>query len=140
DGVLREFAGFGRVVEDQLGDETAATLRITSSFHIGLDPEHRQEPATLQDRQRLRALRGRMYRQERLGCDGSPQPNAPYDRLEQLWTVVSEETPGGRVDIPRLISTTRSQCEREQNELAVITTTNLQWDTAGNVTQVVDMA
>ena len=88
DGVLREFAGFGRVVQDQLGDETAPTLLVVTSFHIGVDSANMQEPTTIELRKNLRALRGRSYGKERLGLDGSPHQNLPYDRIEQAWAVI----------------------------------------------------
>jgi RHS repeat-associated protein len=140
DGVLREFAGFGRVIQDQLGDETAPTLRVVTWFHVGVDPTNMQEPTTIELRKHLRALRGRSYRKERLGLDGSPQENLPYDRVEQTWTVISEQTPGGIVDIPRLLTTTRTQFEREPDALAIIATANTQWDAFGNVTETVETA
>ena len=140
DGVLREFAGFGRVVQDQLGDETAPTLRVVTWFHIGVDPANMQEPTTIDLRKNLRALRGRSYRKERLGLDGSPHQNLPYDRIEQAWAVISEQTPGGIVDIPRLLTTTRTQFEREPNPLGIIATNNTQWDTFGNVIETVETA
>src|SRR5438874_2737362 len=52
DGMLREFAGFGRVDEDQVGDVTAPTRRTTRWFHIGLNPNQPQEPATIEERRR----------------------------------------------------------------------------------------
>ncbi len=135
DGVLREFAGFGRVDEDQLGDATAPTLRTTRSFHIGLDREQSQEPRTIEERRRLRAIRGRMFLQERYGLDGSPEEVLPYERLEQEWTITSVPTSGGPVDIPRLAKTTQSTFERAPNPAAVITTTNTAFDDAGNVSE-----
>ena len=102
--------------------------------------QHARTRTTIELRKNLRALRGRSYGKERLGLDGSPHQNLPYDRIEQAWAVISEQTPGGIVDIPRLLTTTRTQFEREANPLAIIATNNTQWDAFGNVTETVETA
>ena len=102
--------------------------------------QHASTWTTIELRKNLRALRGRSYRKERLGLDGSPHQNLPYDRIEQAWAVISEQTPGGIVDIPRLLTTTRTQFEREANPLAIIATNNTQWDAFGNVIETVETA
>jgi RHS repeat-associated protein len=134
DGVLREFAGFGRVDEDRLGDEIAPTLRTTTRYHIGVDPNTMGEPQTRDERLRLRALRGRPYRQERFGLDGSAQQGLPYDRLDQDWTVVSQPTAGGTINIPRLLSSRRSNFERTAGVASVVTVSNTAWDANNNLT------
>jgi RHS repeat-associated protein len=133
DGVLREFAGFGRVDMDELGDETAPTLRTTTWFHIGVDPANPGGPLPIEERRRLRASRGRVYRKERFGLDGSPQSSQPYDRLEQTWSVATEQTAGGTVYLPRLTGTTNWIIEREPAPVAAVVTTDTAWDAAGNV-------
>lgn len=135
DGILREFAGFGRVEEEQQGDATAPTLRTATWYHIGVDPTDPREPATLEERRRWRAIRGRIYRQERYGLDGSPAESLPYDRLEQRWSVMSEGTPGRTIDIPRQDGTTRTLLERAATPASVITTSNIARDAHGNVTE-----
>ena len=51
----------------------------------------------------------------------------------------SEQTPQDRLVIfCFLLTTTRTQFEREANPLAVITTNNTQWDAFGNVTETVE--
>ncbi len=137
DGVLREFAGFGRVDEDQLGDPGIPTLRTTSWFHIGVDPANLTAPLTNDDRARLRAIRGRLYRQERYGLDGSPQQGLAYDRLEQSWTVLTEATAGGPVYRPRLSTILRSTIERAITVAATSRTDNVVFDATGNVTEAV---
>jgi RHS repeat-associated protein len=134
DGVLREFCGFGRVDVDQIGDQTAPTLRTTTRYHIGLDPNTMAEPRTLEERRRLRALRGRPYRQARYGLDGSAQQNLPYDVLEQDWTVAATPTAGGTVYSPRMLTSRRSNFERGPSAASILTTTNNAWDANGNVT------
>jgi RHS repeat-associated protein len=135
DGVLREFAGFGRVDEDQLGDSSAPTLRVTTWFHIGVNPDQTEATLTTDERLRLRAVRGRIYRQERYGLDGSPQQDAPYDRLEQQWDVTTVNTPGGAVQIPRLASNSRANLERAATPAAIIKIRNVTWDANGNITE-----
>lgn len=135
DGMLREFAGFGRVDEDRQGDETSPTLRTTTWFHVGIDPARPDDRLSPDERRSLRAIRGRIYQQERFGLDGSPLQGAPYDQLLQRWEVSTEPTPGGPVDVPRLVTTVRSVLERAAAPAAMITTTNLTWDSLGNVTE-----
>lgn len=133
DGVLREFAGFGRVDEDQIGDDTAPTLRSTTWFHIGIE-DRPEATLTTEDRLRLRAIRGRIYRQEVYGLDGSPQQAAPYSRLEQQWTVSRVETIGGPVYVPRLAVNIRGNFERAATAASIITTTNVARDANENIT------
>jgi RHS repeat-associated protein len=131
DGVLRELAGFGRVEQDDHGDSSIPTLRTTTWFHNGIDPEQPVEPQTAALRQRHRAIRGRIHRQERRGLDGSPLQDIPYDRLEQKWIVVED----GEIMIPRLASTVRTTFERAAAPAAVLTTNNVAWDEHGNVVE-----
>ena len=131
DGVLREFAGFGRVDQRDVGDAGIPTLLTTSYFHTGIDPSAPQPPLDEATRRRLRAIRGRMYRRERYGEDASPQEVLPYDRLEHTWEVVTE---AGQIQIPRLLSTVQSQLDRQPAPAAIVTTTNAAWDAHGNIT------
>jgi RHS repeat-associated protein len=131
DGVLREFAGFGRVEQDEHGDASIPTLRTTTWFHNGVDPEQPTEPQTTALRHRRRAIRGRIYRQERHGLDGSPAQDMPYDRLEQKWIVVED----GDIMVPRLSSSVRTTFERAAAPAAVLTTNNVAWDEHGNLVE-----
>jgi RHS repeat-associated protein len=135
DGVLREFAGFGHVDEDQVGDASIPTLRTTSWFNIGVDPANPTALLTRDDRSRLRAIRGRLYRQERYGLDGSPQQGLAYDRLEQTWTVQTENTAGSPVHRPQLTTILRSTVERNIIAAATLRTDNVSFDANGNVTE-----
>jgi RHS repeat-associated protein len=134
DGVLREFAGFGRVDQDDIGDASIPTLRTTSWFHIGVDPDHPQAPMTMQERRRLRAIRGRIFRQERYGMDGTSLQSMPYDRTEQQWSVDSVDTAASRVDIPKVAKTVQTSFERRAGPASVMTTTNAAFDANGNIT------
>ena len=135
DGLLREFAGFGRVDQEEIGDTNSPTLRTTTWFHTGIDESQTESTMQLAERRRLRAIRGRIFRQERYGLDGSAQQNAPYDRLDQRWNVETVDTLFGVIYVPRLISIVRSNFERSTAPASVITTTNIAWDTDGNVTE-----
>jgi RHS repeat-associated protein len=144
DGRLREFAGFGRVDEDQLSDEASPTLRTTSWYHNGILSDQTEVLLTLTERQRQRAIRGRMYRQERYGLDGSPVQDLPYDRQEQEWVVTEEaldsnpNQPSERIYIPRLQRSIRTTFERQSEPVGSITTENQAWDEFGNVTRSVE--
>jgi RHS repeat-associated protein len=143
DGPLREFCGFGRVEEEQSGDEAIAALRTVSWFHNGLDfeaPGGPCEPATLDRRRRLRALRGRLLRQERYGLDGSPQEPYPYDRRETEWQVLVEGDAGHPVYVPRQLSSINTIFERRPTPAAIIVSRNLGWDTYGNPTEALETA
>ncbi|MEZ4684286.1 MAG: toxin TcdB middle/N-terminal domain-containing protein, partial [Caldilineaceae bacterium] len=144
DGVLREFAGFGRVEQDQLGDTSVATLRTTSWFHLGLDPNKPGEPPEV-TRRHFRAIRGRLVQRER------SSPNAPdgavlFDRLEQEWIVAEEHIADQHIGEEQNSTTTiyvpRLASMRETNldgatAVSTIETTNLSWDAFGNVTETV---
>lgn len=123
DGVLREFCGFGRVEADEIGDATAPTLRTTRWFHTGT--HEGQEPDTTEDRRRARAIRGRLYREERATTDGTA-----FDLVEQRWEVADG------VDstvVPRLRRVTRSTLEGGQQPVSWIESEQLEWDLDGNV-------
>ncbi|HUZ03055.1 MAG TPA: toxin TcdB middle/N-terminal domain-containing protein [Thermomicrobiaceae bacterium] len=134
DGALREFAGFGRVERQDLGDDSIPTLSTVTDLHNGVDPANPVEPGTLEERHRLRAIRGRIYRQERYGLDGSPAQPRPYDRTEFAWQVTTENTTAGPVAVPRQQAKTDTLFERAAAPASVVTTTNLTWDGFGNIT------
>ncbi len=135
EGVLREFVGFGRVEQDQIGDASVPTLRTTDWFHVGLDPEHPGEPLDLTTRRRLRALRGRLLRRER-GAPDAGGAVVVFDRLEQDWAV--DDVPDGEVSVfrPRLVRQRETTLEGAATG-TMVTTTNLRWDTFGNVLETV---
>ena len=133
DGVVREFAGFGWVDQYDDGDAGIPTLLTSSYFHIGVDPAHPAVPLDDTARQTLRAIRGRLYRRDRYGLDGSAAATNPYDRSEWDWTVVTDATAGGAVYVPRLARTVQTVFERAASAVSTITTTNAAWDANGNV-------
>src|SRR6185295_18844259 len=139
-GVLREFAGFGRVEMDEVGDETQPTLRTTTWFHNGGHPESGAEPRTSAERHRWRALRGRIRRRERSGPDGGPSAAFPYDLFEQAWIVAEEDLAGQPVYLPRLKATIETAFERDPGSPAVVTNTNVAWDALGNIVETLETA
>jgi RHS repeat-associated protein len=134
DGTLREFAGFGQVDQRDLGDTGIPTLLTSSFFHVGVDPDAPRAPLDDATRQRLRAIRGRLYRRDRYGEDGTAAESLPYDRLENSWDVLTQTTPSGQIQVPRLLSTTATQFERGTQPAAVVTTVNSAWDANQNIT------
>lgn len=130
DGVLREVCGFGRVESDDVGDASVATLYTTRWFHTGLLPDGK-EPVTRAERSLRRAIRGRLFRQERAGQDGRL-----FDRYEQDWEVGSATA--GQTVVPHLRRTTRSVFEGGTVAASRIITEQIAWDEDGNVTEAVE--
>ncbi|HEU4846269.1 MAG TPA: toxin TcdB middle/N-terminal domain-containing protein, partial [Burkholderiaceae bacterium] len=127
DGALREVCGFGRVETDDVGDAAVASLHTVRWFHTGLRADG-GEPATQAERRRLRAVRGRLLRQDRLDEAG-----ACYDRIEQSWTVADGALAG--TVRPRLEGSVRSSYEGGAAPASWIVTEQLEWDADGNVTK-----
>lgn len=140
DGVLREFAGFGQVDQEDIGDLSIPTLLTSSWFHIGIDPLAPQAHLDEEERHKLRAIRGRCYKRERYGEDSSELAPLPYDRTEYLWDVTASSTLAGSVYIPRLVKTTTTTFERGASPASVITSTNSNWDSNGNVIDATEVA
>jgi len=140
DGVLREFAGFGQVEQQDIGDTSIPTLRTLSWFAIGVDPAAPAAPLDDATRQRLRAIRGRLYRRERYGVDGSADAALPYDRVEYDWQALTETGAPAPVYIPRLLSIVRTIFERTGTAGRIVTTTNTAWDAAQNITDTTETA
>lgn len=126
DGVLREVCGFGRVESEDIGDAAVASLRTVRWFHTGLRADG-DEPATRAERSRLRAVRGRLLRQDRLDEAG-----ACYDRIEQSWSV-TDGVLAGTVRA-RLERSVRAAYEGGATPISWIDTEQLGWDSDGNVT------
>lgn len=136
DGVLREFAGFGIVVDTLIGDDVAPSLQTVSTFATGLDPATGTEPATTADRLRWRAIRGRLVERARYGPDGSPLATFPFDITTWQW----QSDIDGPAFIPRLTGQVQAAYERQPAPVATLTTANVSFDAAGNVTETVQTA
>jgi RHS repeat-associated protein len=136
DGPLREFAGYGTVVDTLLGDDVAPSLQTVSTFAIGTDPQTGSEPVTMTDRLRWRAIRGRLLEQARYGPDGTAAASLPYDITTQRWRIDQD----GPAYLPRLLAQTKETYERQPTPASVITTTNVSFDNDGNVTESVQTA
>ncbi|MBI4900573.1 MAG: hypothetical protein HY829_08875, partial [Actinobacteria bacterium] len=131
DGVLREVCGFGRVTSREPGDENVATLVTTRWFSTGLLADG-SEPVTLAARERARASRGRMLRQERATDDGHL-----FDRFEQSWRV--DDGVHGTLT-PRLVRSTRAVLEGGASPVSRIVTEQTAWTADGSVTSAVERA
>ena len=136
DGMLREFAGFGTVVDTLIGDDVAPSLQTVSTFATGLDPATGTEPATTADRLRWRAIRGRLLERAHYGPDGSPSATFPFDITTWQWRVDID----GPAFVPRLTGQVQAAYERQPAPVSTLTTTNVSFDAAGNVTQTVQTA
>lgn len=137
DGILREFAGFGRVERLETGDATAPRLLETTWFLNGRTVAG-DEPRTRDERMALRALRGRLLRQERSSPDGTPQQALPFDRLEQTWIAEPVVSDAGIFHRPRLVQSVRTVFERTAGPVTRQTTVNTAWDDEGNVTDSIE--
>jgi RHS repeat-associated protein len=123
DGVLREVCGFGEVETIDVGDADVGTLVTTRWFHTG--SVDGGEPATVAERRRARAIRGRIRRVERRAENGTL-----FDRADSDWEVVD----GMSTVVPRLVRTTRSVYEGADDPVSRVVTEQLAWDDNGNVT------
>ncbi len=127
DPVLREFCGFARVEQHDLGDEHTPGLQTVRAFDVGSAGD---VPAfsTLADRRRARATRGRLLSVER-----SDEAGNVFDRIEYEWEVADTERPD--VLRPRQRRMTTSVIEGGAAPASWIVTENLAWDENGNLTQ-----
>ena len=66
DPATRTFLGFGQVDSDQLGDESCPTLRVETTFHLGLDPSDPTRPLFGDEALQLGALRRKAARHDHL--------------------------------------------------------------------------
>ena len=136
DGLLREFAGFGTVVDTLIGDAVAPSLQTVSTFATGLDPATGAEPVTTAERLRWRAIRGRLVERARYGPDGSPQATFPFDISTWQWRVDVD----GPAFLPRLTGQVQATYERQPAPVSTLTTSNVSFDAAGNVTETLQTA
>ncbi|MFI5584431.1 SpvB/TcaC N-terminal domain-containing protein [Amycolatopsis sp. NPDC051758] len=98
------FTGFGRVVQDELGDDHAPTLRTVRWF--GAD--------------------GFLHQEEKYGLDGSPDEDRPYRRVEHTrrpkWTR-SVTTEFERREKPVSVTTTETAFDAAGNPTREVETT-----------------
>jgi RHS repeat-associated protein len=127
DTELREFCGFARVEEHDIGDDHTPGLATVRIFNVGLRSDG-SEPPTLAERRRARAIRGRLLSVERSDEDGNV-----FDRIEYEWELADTDNPA--VVRPRQRGMTTSVLEGGAAPVSWITTENLAWDADGNLTQ-----
>ncbi|HPU43471.1 MAG TPA: toxin TcdB middle/N-terminal domain-containing protein [Dictyoglomaceae bacterium] len=136
DGISRDFAGFGMVEVEEVGDDSVPTMLTRNWHHLGLDPNDYTRYLSDLERSRLRALRGRLLKTEVYGLDGSPDQDKPYFRTENKWDYRVEETVKGvEVLFPYLSEIRTSHFERQVIPYRMMITRNLSYDAHGNVTE-----
>lgn len=142
DPVLREVCGFGRVEALDHGDARVAAALTTRWFLTGTLPDSGGEPTSTAERRRLRAVRGRLVRQEvRPGADlagpGEPLAAGPLiQRVDQAWRV--DDGADGLTVVPRLVRVDRTVYEGGEHPVSRVTTEQTAWDGAGNVVEAVE--
>ncbi|MGW0882494.1 toxin TcdB middle/N-terminal domain-containing protein [Streptomyces sp. NPDC002671] len=130
----RAFLGFSEVTADTIGDETAPSTRVVTTFHVGLDPADPQRPLSTDERLRLGALRRRVLSTTTYGLDGSPQADRPYHVVRHSYDAHVVTAPrGAHIVVPFERRTVEETWDRGAAPFAVREVDYLDVDTAGNV-------
>lgn len=136
DGVRREFAGFAEVEATEEGDATMPGLLARTHFHVGLDPAALGRPLATNERERLRALRGRVLRTAFYGLDGSPDEARPYLVTESDWACTVEVAANGaELLFPHMVERRSVHFERRAAPYQITVLRDLAHDAYGNVTE-----
>lgn len=101
----------GKVIQDELGDEYAPTLRTVRWFDSG-----------------------RLVQEETYGLDGSALEDRPYHRISHVWTIEED----GPVIRPHQTLSTTTVFEREEQPVSVVTIESSEFDGAGNPCRTVE--
>jgi len=115
DPATRTFLGFSTVECDQIGDTTCPTLRIQTTFHIGLDPADPSKPLYGDDALIQGALRRRVLSTTTYGLDGTVLQGKPYSIALHSYNallVPSGLNDGNQVAVPYMTNTTEQRWER----------------------------
>ena len=108
--------GFGRVDSDQLGDASCPTLRVETTFHLGLDPSDPTRPLYGDEALQLGALRRKPLSTTTYGLDGSALQSQPYSVTSHTYDslLVPSSLPGGdQVAVPYCVTSTEQRWERQ---------------------------
>jgi RHS repeat-associated protein len=134
----RTFLGFGRVDVDQLGDASCPTLRVETTFHLGLDPTNPTRPLFGDEALTLGALRRKPLTTTTYGLDGSALASQPFSvtthRYDALL-VASMLGNGNKVAVPYCESSTEQRWERQAAVLSTRVVEYLAVNSEGDVTQ-----
>jgi RHS repeat-associated protein len=134
----RTFLGFGRVDADQLGDTTCPTLRVETTFHLGLDPSNPARPLFGDEALTLGALRRKPLTTTTYGLDGSALAANPYSVTTHSYDALLVPTTlgnGNKIAVPYCASSTEQRWERQAAMLSTRVVEYLAVNTEGDVTQ-----
>ncbi|MCK4257372.1 MAG: hypothetical protein KAX49_00245 [Halanaerobiales bacterium] len=136
DGISREFAGFGMVEVEEVGDESIPTMLTYNWHHLGLDPKDLTHPLTDLERQRLKTLRGKLLKTEVYGADGSPDQDKPILRTTNRWDYrIVEVIDGVEILLSYLVESQTFHLERKEKAFKKLIMRNLSHDSQGNITE-----
>ncbi|AIO85462.1 FG-GAP/YD repeat-containing protein [Burkholderia pseudomallei] len=137
DPATRTFLGFGRVDSEQLGDASCPTLRVETTFHLGLDPADPARPLTGDEALKLGALRRKPLVTATYGLDGSPLEHRPYSITRHAYDallVASTADNGKRIAVPYCTTSTEERWERQSAAVSARTVDYLAITSEGDVT------
>lgn len=137
DPATRTFLGFGRVDSDQLGDTSCPTLRVETTFHLGLDPSDPTRPLSGDEALQLGALRRKPLRTATYGLDGSALQSQPYSVTSHTYAslLVPSSLPGGdQVAVPYCVTSTEQRLERQAAAVSTRTVSYLAVSDEGDIT------
>lgn len=137
DPATRTFLGFGRVDSEQLGDASCPTLRVETTFHLGLDPADPARPLTGDEALKLGALRRKPLVTATYGLDGSPLERRPYSITRHAYDallVASTADNGKRIAVPYCTTSTEERWERQSAAVSARTVDYLAITSEGDVT------
>ncbi|AIP63175.1 hypothetical protein DR62_1707 [Burkholderia thailandensis] len=137
DPATRTFLGFGRVDSEQLGDASCPTLRVETTFHLGLDPADPARPLAGDEALKLGALRRKPLVTATYGLDGSPLERRPYSITRHAYDallVASAAGNGKRIAVPYCTTSTEERWERQSAAVSTRTVDYLAITSEGDVT------
>ena len=137
DPATRTFLGFGRVDSDQLGDASCPTLRVETTFHLGLDPADPGRPLAEEEALKLGALRRKPLTTTTYGLDGSALEDRPYSIARHAYDalVVASSVDGGRhIAVPYCTTSTEERWERQSAMVSTRTVDYLAITPEGDIT------
>ncbi len=138
DPATRTFLGFGRVDADQFGDASCPTLRVETTFHLGLDPSDPTRPLFGDEALTLGALRRKPLSTTTYGLDGSALATKPYSVTTHTYDallVASTVDNANKVAVPYCKTSTEQRWERQDAVLSTRTVEYLAITSEGDIPQ-----